>query len=427
MEATRLARKSPCVRCLLREIGGRLRREIACCLIINVFLLTGNVGSASAGCSLTRPIVQPLPQSQETQNATLEMGKPVERELSGGQSHSYQIQLTKGQFVHVVVDQRGIDVVVALYGPDGQKLTEVDSPNGAEGPEPISWIAETTGSYRLEVRSLEKDAKQAKYEARIETLREAMPQDAYRVRGERALAEATRLRSQGTAESLHNAIKRLSEAVADFRSVGASRDAAGALNDLGNVHHSLGTENDAIGCYAQALLIYRQVGDRGGEATSLNNIGAVHSALGEKEKALEKYGEALPTYRQIGDRRGEARTLNNIGVVYSDLGEIQKALEKYNEALPIIRQVGDRRGEATTLDNIARVYSDLGDKRKSLETYNEALPIYQQVGDRRGEATTLGNIGEVYSYLGEKQKALEKFNEALLIHRQVGDWGAPLA
>ena len=46
----------------------------------------------------------------------LEPGKPVERELAGGQSHSYSIALTAGQYLHVVVDQRGIDVVVTLFG-----------------------------------------------------------------------------------------------------------------------------------------------------------------------------------------------------------------------------------------------------------------------------------------------------------------------
>jgi hypothetical protein len=90
---------------------------------------------------------------------TLETGKPIEaRELVGGQSHAYQITLVADQFLHVVVEQRGIDVVVTLVGPDGKQIIEVDSPNGVQGPELVSVVAETEGGYRLEVRSLEKDA-----------------------------------------------------------------------------------------------------------------------------------------------------------------------------------------------------------------------------------------------------------------------------
>src|ERR1700738_5132483 len=46
----------------------------------------------------------------------LELGKPIEMELKGGEVHSYSINLTAGQFLHLIVDQRGIDVVVTLFG-----------------------------------------------------------------------------------------------------------------------------------------------------------------------------------------------------------------------------------------------------------------------------------------------------------------------
>ena len=36
---------------------------------------------------------------------SLEPGKPVERELAGGQTHEYRIELPAGQYFHVVVDQ----------------------------------------------------------------------------------------------------------------------------------------------------------------------------------------------------------------------------------------------------------------------------------------------------------------------------------
>jgi hypothetical protein len=41
----------------------------------------------------------------------LEEGKPIERELSGGESHSYRLNVTTGQYARVVVEQKGIDVV----------------------------------------------------------------------------------------------------------------------------------------------------------------------------------------------------------------------------------------------------------------------------------------------------------------------------
>ena len=63
----------------------------------------------------------------------LEPGKPIERELAGGQVHAYQLWLTAGQYTHLVVEQRSIDIVALLFGPDGKKLVEVDRWNTTSG------------------------------------------------------------------------------------------------------------------------------------------------------------------------------------------------------------------------------------------------------------------------------------------------------
>lgn len=351
----------------------------------------------------------------------LDLGKPIERELVSDQAHSYSIALSAGQYLHVVVDQRGIDVVVAIFGADGKKLAEVDSPNGTQGPEPLSIVAQTTGTYRLEVRSLEKDAALGRYEVKIEELRTAVEQDKNRIAAERALMQAELLRGQGTAESLRSAIKKFEEAVPLLRAVGDKRGEAATLNKIGVAYDDLGEKQNALNYYGKALPLIRAVGDRRGEAATLNNIGAVYDDLGEKRKALDYFGQALLLRHAIGDHSGEAATLDDIGNVYSGLGEKQKALDYYAQALPLIRAVGDRRGEAATLNGIGMVYGDLGEKQKALDYYAEGLLLIRAVGDRRGEAAMLSSIGMVYIDLGESQKALDYFGQALPLQRVVGD------
>jgi hypothetical protein len=51
-----------------------------------------------------------LAQQPTAEVRTLELGKPIERELAAKAVHVYQIALTNGQVLHAVVDQRGIDV-----------------------------------------------------------------------------------------------------------------------------------------------------------------------------------------------------------------------------------------------------------------------------------------------------------------------------
>src|SRR5262245_3700325 len=171
------------------------RRITLACLIVCLFMV---LGLERAAASITQPTEQQgganKAADDEKDVRLLETGKPIERELAGGQSHLYQITLAAGQYLSVVVDQRGVDVAVTLLGPDGIKLIEVDSPNGTEGPEPVSWIVETAGRYRLEVRSLEKDAKPGRYEAKIVELRAATDRD-------RDLAEADKLYNESVSLS----------------------------------------------------------------------------------------------------------------------------------------------------------------------------------------------------------------------------------
>ena len=51
-----------------------------------------------------------------------------------------------------------------------KKLAEVDSPNGANGPEPFSGEAEVTGEYRFEVKDLDPASPPGKYEMRVAAL-----------------------------------------------------------------------------------------------------------------------------------------------------------------------------------------------------------------------------------------------------------------
>jgi hypothetical protein len=84
------------------------------------------------------------------ESITLEPGKPIERELSGGQSHSYKITMISGQRLRIVVEQPGVDVVVAMFTPDGKKILEVD------GEQALDFMASRTtalkpelGAYRI--------------------------------------------------------------------------------------------------------------------------------------------------------------------------------------------------------------------------------------------------------------------------------------
>jgi erythromycin esterase len=101
---------------------------------------------------------------------TLDVNHPVERELKAGDTQIFELPLVPGQFVHVTVDQRGIDLVVRTFTPDGKRLAEVDSPNGDQGPEPVTIEPKVAGTYRIEVSSLDPNSPAGRYQIKIDEL-----------------------------------------------------------------------------------------------------------------------------------------------------------------------------------------------------------------------------------------------------------------
>src|SRR5580700_9589200 len=77
----------------------------------------------------------------------LELHRAIERELGPGLTDAFTVDMAAGQFAHVVAEQKGVNVVVTVVGPDGKVLVTADSPNYELGPEPASWIARGAGVY----------------------------------------------------------------------------------------------------------------------------------------------------------------------------------------------------------------------------------------------------------------------------------------
>jgi tetratricopeptide (TPR) repeat protein len=435
-----------------------MRILFAACIVITLFLsmcVTRGFGAAR------RAQTQAKATAEESKPVTLEPGKPIERTLQGGEKHRYEIRAENGQFLHAVVEQLGIDVVLTLYAADGKPIASMDSPNGKFGLEKISTITEVPGIYMLEVASGDKNMPAGRYRVTVDPLRAPGDQDRARITAERTFVEAVQLQEQGSADSLQGAIQKytatvpLWQAAGDdyeealtrytigslFAGLGETKKAlefyAGALtldraiedrfgevstlNNMGNVYNATGEKQKALDHYNQELPLERAMENKIEEGVTLNNIGSVYDALGEKQKALDTYMLAVPLEHAVGELGMEAILFNNIGKVYADLGELQKALDYYNQALSLDRGLEFHPGEARDLGNIGGVYKDLGQKQKALEFYMQALPLWRAVGDRDGEAVTVNNIGTVYEDLGEKQKALEFYMQALPLRRAVGD------
>lgn len=109
---------------------------------------------------------------------TLQLGTPIERTLKPGQTQEFMLNLKENTFVQLVVEQRGVDAIVRVSGPNGKFLGDFDSPNGNDGPEYVSFVAAAAGAYVISVTPLNPaDPSTGQIEIKLTEMREANEQE----------------------------------------------------------------------------------------------------------------------------------------------------------------------------------------------------------------------------------------------------------
>jgi len=391
----------------------------------------------------------------------IEPGLAFESGMATGETHAYTFSVEKGRFADLVVDQRGIDVVVKLCASGGRLLTTVDSPNEAQGPEPVPVVAEAGGSYRLEIRASAPPAPGGRYAVLVRAVRPADGRDRDHTAAERALAEGETLWQSADAVSLRRAAAKYREAIARFRALGERDRQADALGLLGDHLKDLAEPAPALAAYREAIGLFRELSRRRETADALSRLGVTQITLGNTEEALRSYREALAIDRGLRDRRAEASTLYSIARAYTLQGKMEKALDTYERELALQQELGQEGDRGLTLVSLGRAYFQMGEPQEAIDYFHRGLPLLQaagrrpeaagalddlgkalvwtgrtregiatlqrscreqrRLGNRTGEATALNDLGAAYESLGQKSEARRFYEAAVPILHQVGD------
>ncbi len=370
-------------------------------------------------------------KSKTKEPPRLRPGEPDLREATAGQKHTYRLKLREGQFVRVMVEQRGVDVSLKLTGPKGEQLADVNDKRSLDESESLLLIADAKGYYLLDVTAAQEAGESkdtattgvGRFRAEINELRLATEQDRSRVSAERDMAEAERLRAGNKPETLKEAAVKYQNVVKLWRSAGDRRREADALTALGATFTSLNDHKQAREQHLAALTIRRELSDKDGEANSLNSLGLVHNSLRENQQAIGFYEQALAIRRAAGDERKQASTLVNIGIAYYSMRDFEKAFDHSNQGLTLWRKLKDPKQEMTTLWVIANIYEGWNKRQLALENFAKVREARRELKDQQGEADALFNMGAVSRDVGETRKALEYFEAALPLWRALGNRG----
>ena len=175
----------------------------------------------------------------------LELAKPIERDIAGGEVHPYNLTLKLDQYVQFAVDQRGIDLAVWTFDPNGKRISEVDAFRVGE-QEGVALLAEASGTYRIELHTSFPKGPTGRYEIKLTELRPATERDKISYRAGVLIAHAFELERKQTKDDWRKAVAKYEEALPLWQSINELAWEASTLYLIAGAYINLGEKKEAF-------------------------------------------------------------------------------------------------------------------------------------------------------------------------------------
>ena len=314
-------------------------------------------------------VASPAPATtSEESPVAIEVGKTVDRDIAGHQSHRYQVTIPDGQCASFVLDQRGIDLAIDVLDADGKVLVTFDDEKRRAGEEKFALTS--SGTMRFNVRSVYYGSDPGRYDLKFVELRPATDADRnlYQVR----LIDAQSSRAV-TAGKYDDAIKLETDAQA---LAGKTLPADDPLNGIIAMH--LGSVSRTKGDFAKADEQFQRAVENLTESRGANDPltaraicdqGLMLLSHADYPGAAAIFNQAITLTEQTlpADDPQVAQFLMDRATSYSSRGDSSDAMADLQLALASIRKYL----EPNALDKIKVLY-DTGDIQLDLEQYEES-------------------------------------------------------
>jgi CHAT domain-containing protein/Tfp pilus assembly protein PilF len=363
--------------------------------------------------------------SQTLAGQNLVLNQPLEKEIKGGESQFFTVNIGANQTARVEIVQKGVDVSLAAYKPGGELFIMTESPSGVTGNDLILVTADEAGEYKISVEVANPKALLGKYTIKLAEIRPTVAQDkeineAAKKINEIGL-ETSVLRQKGTREGRLQALEKFQEMIALSRIKQDKIWEIVAILSSGFIYNQLGEIQKSLDFYLRGLQLAREAGHSEYEGSALNNLGNSYKTLGDYEQSIFYLNQSLAIARQVGDKEGESNSLNFLGDTYLLLGDAAKAEQLLRQGLSIKREIKNQKGEGNILNNLGQVFAQSGDRAKALDFLQQALTLRQAIEDRQGEAISLLNLGKIFRDRGDAALGFENLEKSNRLARELGD------
>lgn len=401
---------------------------------------------------------------QDEQATTLEQGKPVEQELSGARVDSYRFTVPEHKYAKVVVEQRGVDVIVQLLDGAGKLLAEYNSDLRLQGEENVGITADLATTYQIKIKATYPRMAAGRYQIQIVEVRAATNKDQDEFTAHQLVTQGLMLRTSGKSDAalelLQQALEKAEKALGpDDAYVGEAAMRVGQTErikgDYDNAEAALKRsiailektsgkqdprEGLALGYLGQVYwgrndLIKAEQFQQQGDEIIKSTLGAGHPLMAGAlmQTSIYRVGRGdftaalsmLQAGMVIADKTMEPDDPNSIGLAHN-LGNLYLEQGDYERAeaptTRVLKMAEKKYGPDSYL--LISPLQNLGSIARSKKQYARALELLEraeaisekEIGPQKPDtAALLINIGNVYRGEKELNKAVEYFQRALTI------------
>jgi CHAT domain-containing protein/tetratricopeptide (TPR) repeat protein len=188
--------------------------------------------------------------------------------------------------------------------------------------------------------------------------------------------------------------------------------------NLGDLHRSLGLDEEALGFYRRTL---RPEADPAARVDARIGMSRSLVRLEDVAAGREQAEAALAESRAVRDRRREAGALVALGIALYDSRDLDAAVSLLERVLALLEGLGEDALIAEARLYLGCAHADRSREWLAIAELEEAARIARMRGARGLEAQALVSLGHVLSKIGEKQKALDSYYRAAPLVREAGD------
>jgi CHAT domain-containing protein len=322
----------------------------------------------------------------------------IERRL-GGATIIAILTLSAGEYLRVIVEQHGIDLVVQTRDAAGVPIADFEDEIRHDGPRRVELVADAGGTYNRDYGAA-RQRRRGPCAMRIAARHAATEADRARHQARRLRATADRLETEGRFDAARQLLLR-ALTIAETAWGADDLQAAAAAAQLAGVDRKLARDVESEALYQRAIAIAdRTLGaDHPSSAAMRFQLAALYQYQGEGRKAEALLRQALDVIeRTLGrDHPRFVSGLITLGNLRDDAGDLEAEEAIVRRALTISETIGDTDGVqyAELLNNLGEVYRQKQDYGRAEDLLRRSLALGERVTgpDSYFIATALQNLG----------------------------------